>query len=292
MDDIIINKVVIHELIKEQHQPIQPSNMRPATLSVSSEPVQKLVMGVTSLYGKRNNSAHYGTFRNDEGRGTFPDAFEVFAGLTRPTDSQFMELSHVAMRALFEKAEGNHAASGGYMLYADFSNSHGRYFLVAMIKQKEGLTLSKQLEPEELTQLDLSRLYQAARISFSKLSAYRAADAQNRQEINYLSFVSPSSSKSAAGYFVTALGCAPGTASARATTTVIRESVEFFRNNERLKPHRHSFRNELIDYLTKKEEAEESVKLSEIESLARRYFPADEEDLADKFADDFVSQFR
>ena len=175
------------------------------------------------------------------------------------------------------------------MLYADYSNSQGRYYLVAMIKQKEGLTLSKQLEPEELTQLDLSRLYQAARISFSKLSAYRAATEQNRLEINYLSFVSPSTSKSTAGYFVTALGCAPGTASARATTTVIRESVEFFRNNESLKPHRHSFKNDLIDYLTKKDESGESVKLSEIESLARRYFPAVEEDMADKFSDDFIS---
>lgn len=289
MDDITLNKVVIHELVKEQHQRIQPSNMRTSVLLASSEPVLKLVTGVTSLYGKRNNSAHYGTFRSGEGRGDFPDSFELFANLAGPTDQEFIDISKTAMEALFSKAESSHAASGGYMLFADYSNSQGRYFLVAMIKQKEGLTLSNRLEPEELTQLDLSRLYQAARISFGKLSAYLAANENDRHEINYLSFVSPSASKSAAGYFVTALGCAPGTASALATTTVIRESVDFFRKNDVLKPHRQAFKTLLITYLTDKEESGVSVKLSEIESLARRFFPSVEEGQADTIADAFIS---
>ncbi len=289
MEDIKINKVVIHELVKEQHKKIQPSNLRDKVLDASSDPVVKLVYGVTSLYGKRNNSAHYGTFRNDEGRGTFPDEFETYSKISSPSDQQFLDLSKAAMKALYKKAEGIHAASGGYMLYADYSNTQGRYFIAAMIKQKEGLTLSEQLEPEELTQLDLSRLYQAARISYGKLSAYRTASLEDRQEINYLSFVSPSASKSAAGYFVTALGCAPGTASARATTTIIKESVDFFRKDERLNPYRQTFKNKLLEYLTEKEAKGESVKLSEVESLARQFFPADEENLADEIADKFIS---
>lgn len=290
MEGIKINKVIIHELVKEQHKKIQPSNLRETLLDADSDPVIKLVYGVTSLYGKRNNSAHYGTFRNDEGRGSFPNDFETYSKISNPSEQQFVDLSTAAMKALFKQAEGMHAASGGYMLYTDYSNAQGRYFMVAMIKQKEGLTLSKQLEPEELTQLDLSRLYQAARISYGKLSAYRAATLVERQEINYLSFVSPSASKSAAGYFVTDLGCAPGTASARATTTIIKESVDFFRNNERLKPHRQTFKNLLLTYLTEKEEKGESVKLSEVESLARRFFPADEDNIADEFADEFISR--
>lgn len=289
MDEIRINKVVIHELVKEQHQKIKPSNMRKVVLSPSSEPVRKLVIGVASLYGKRNNSAHYGTFLKDGSRGIFPDAFEKFALLERPDDTQFLNLTESAMEALYKKAKDIHAASGGYMLYADYHNTQSRYFLVAMIKQKEGMTLSEHLEPEELTQLDLSRLYQAAKINFGKLSAFFAADEQVRNEINYLSFVSPSASKSAAGYFVTALGCAPGTASARATTTLIRESVDFFRKNERLRPHTQTFKNALLDYLTEKEKTEQSVKLSEIESLARRFFPSEQDEQADHIADEFVT---
>lgn len=151
------------------------------------------------------------------------------------------------------KAENIHAASGGYLLFADYSNAQGRFFIIAMIKQKEGMRLSRQLVPEELTQLDLDRLYQAARINFGKLSAYQTATESDRQEQNYLSFVSPSNSKTAAGYFVTALGCAQGTASARATDTIIRESVGFFRQHDELSRYRQAFKNDLLDHLTRKE---------------------------------------
>jgi len=194
-----------------------------------------------------------------------------------------------AMEALFQKAENLHAASGGYLLFADYSNAQGRFFMVAMIKQKEGIRLSRQLVPEELTQLDLNRLYQAARINFGKLSAYQAATASGRQELNYLSFVSPSNSKTAAGYFVTALGCARGTASARATDTIIRESANFFRQHDDLKRHLQAFKNDLLEHLTQKEREGSSVKLSEIERLARRYIPSDEPGTADEIACNLIA---
>ena len=289
MSDIRISKVVIHELVKTQHQPIQPSNLRNEVLGVDLDPVNKLVAGVASLYGKRNNMAHYGTFRNGEGRGNFPDAFESYAKIPTPTDQVFIDLSLEAMGALFLKAENIHAASGGYLLFADYSNAQGRFFIIAMIKQKEGMRLSRQLVPEELTQLDLDRLYQAARINFGKLSAYQTATESDRQEQNYLSFVSPSNSKTAAGYFVTALGCAQGTASARATDTIIRESVGFFRQHDELSRYRQAFKNDLLDLLTRKEREGSSVKLSEIEGLARRYIPSDEPGRADEIADDLIA---
>ncbi len=289
MSEININKVIIHELVKTQHKPIQPSNLRDEILDPGLDSVQKLVVGITSLYGKRNNTAHYGTFRSDEGRGYFPDAFESYAASMTPNNKFFFDLSLMGMKSLYQTAENIHAASGGYILFSDYSNAQGRFFLVAMIKQKEGLTLSKMLVPEELAQIDLSRLYQAARISFGKLSAYKAADEVTQQELNYLSFVSPSSTKSAAGYFVSALGCAPGTAAARATDTIIRESVAFFRQHDELRNHRQEFKNLLMEYLTRKEERGESVKLSEVENLARRYMPADHPGKADEIADEFIS---
>lgn len=289
MPDIIINNVVIHELVKEQHQPIQPTTLRAAILDPNNEIVIKLVDGITSLYGTRNNSAHYGTFRTGDGSGAFPDSFSTYTESPTPDDAQFLALTRVAMEELYRKAESSHASSGGYILFADYSNLQSRFFIIAMIKQKDGIRLSAALEPEELTELDMNRLYQAARINFGKLSAYIAASETDRQDLSYLSFVSPNAGKTAAGYFVTALGCAPGAASARATDTLVKESTAFFRNNVFLHPSRKRFKDNLLVYLARKEETGESVKLSEVEEIARPFMPAGEAGQTDELASAFIA---
>lgn len=286
---ITINNVIIHELIKEQHKPIQQTKYRENVLNNHHKAVIKLINEIISLYGRRNHAAHYGTFREREGRGLFPNKFEEYAQKGGVNEADFIELSKVAMESLYSKAEGMSAASGGYMFYADYNSDQTRYFLIAMIKQKEGITLSARLEPEELTQLDLNRLHQAAKINFSKLSSFKKASGKEKQELNYLSFVSPNSTKTTAGYFVTALGCAQGTAPSRATDSLIRESVNFFRNHEDLKCNYRNFKDDLLEFLNQKIEKDESVKLSEIERLARKYIPADDTEKADEVADDFLS---
>jgi nucleoid-associated protein len=290
MIDIIINKVVIHALVKEQHEAIQPSKIRPTVLNARDDTVGKTVTGVVAIYGTRNNSAHYGIFKTSEGRGAFPDKFEQYALIAKPTDVQFLDLTHTAMQRLYDKASAIHASSGGYLLFADYSNTQGRYFLIAMVKQKPGITLTEQLEPEELMQLDLSRLNQAARISFGKLSAYRAAEEEDRQELSYLSFVSPSTTKTAAGYFVTALGCSEGAAAAQATKTLIREGRRFFHETEGLQAQGEAFNSALLEYLQKKEEAAESVKFSEIENLVRRHIPETMAEKAEELVDGFITR--
>ena len=290
MSDIMIHKIVIHELIKEQHQKIKKSKIRPSVLSPSHEVVKKLVYEITKLYGTRNNSAHYGTFRSEDGKGQFPNSFTDYSKLEEISDSQFLQLSKIAMDELYRKAEDTSAASGGYILFSDYSIAKDRFFIIAMIKPKAGITLSENLVPEELTELDLNRLHQAAKINFTRLSAYNNAEEVERNEINYLSFISPSAGQSASGYFITALGCAKGTAGSQATDTLIKESSLFFRENDTIKDHRDSFRNDLFTYLTQKQADKESAKISEIEALARKYFPATEPGQADALADAFVAR--
>jgi nucleoid-associated protein len=184
-----INNFVIHELIKEQHKEIKPSNIRPDVLDRDNDIVNLLISNIAKLYGKRHNTAHYGIFKEKEGRGSFPDNFEKYSKLETPDDEQFLKLTKSAMDSLYEQAQNVLPASGGYMLYVDYLDSQGHFFMVAMIKQKAGITLSKELKPEELMELDLGRLHQAARINFKKMETFLTADATEKQNINYLSFI-------------------------------------------------------------------------------------------------------
>ena len=276
MSDLAIQRVVIHALNKEQHKKISESTIRSTLLDSSHPAVIKTVEGVVDVYGTRHNNAHYGIFQTDgDGRGAFPDAFESYAVLAPASDDQFLDLTRSAMSRLYDKASANHASSGGNIVFAEYTRAADRFFLMAMIKQKPGITLRADLQPEELMHLDLTRLHQAARISYSRLSEYQCADEEERKELSYLSFVSPATTKTASGYFVTALGCSQGTASSAATKTLIVECRKFFHEKEELRSQREAFRQALDEYLKDKHERKESVKLSEVENVVRRYIPAD-----------------
>lgn len=294
MEGLQIHHAVIHALVKEQHKRIESPQIRKDVLDITHPAVIATIQGVIKVYGTKSNSAHYGTFKLNEGRGAFPDAFESYVELDagQRDSKMFLSLSEIAMERLYDKASSQTASSGGYILFADYSlETHGRYYLIAMIKQKPGITLSEELEPQELMHLDLARLNQAARMSFARLESYLEAEESERPEMgNYLSFVSPGSTRTASGYFVTALGCSEGTAAAQATKMLVLEARRFFRETEGLAENRTAFNASLLEYLDRKEENSESVKLSEIELLARRFIPERLAGVADEIAESLLAR--
>lgn len=286
--DTKVNFAVVHELVKLQHRDIQDSNIREVVLDLTNPAVTKLIVGATSIYGKKNNSAHYGTFAQRTAS-QFPEKFSAYTQLAKESEKSFLELTTSAMEELYSEAKEAHASSGGYILFADYQTAQGRFLMTAMLKKRDGLRLNDDLVPEILIELDLNSLYHAARINFTKYAEYMVSNAEDRIELNYLSFLSQSSGRAAAGYFVTALGCAVGTASAAATENLIKESTKFFRDRPDLFHNRLAVRSDILRYLEDKMETGHSVKLSEIEALVRPYFPAEYEGQADDLADEFVA---
>ncbi|MEN8616367.1 nucleoid-associated protein [Shewanella baltica] len=283
-----LNQAVIHELVKKQHKDIQKSIIKENLLPSDNEIVLKLVAGVAGLYGKKNNSAHYGIFNASEESKYFPAHFETFQSISPSTDDSFLTLTKEAMSRLKHYGGINKPSSGGYMLFANYENEQGTFFLAAMLKKKAGITLTKDLVPTALEEIDLNSLHQAARINLNRYDAYKIATKEEQQELSYLSFVSPRTTNSAAGYFVTALGCAKGTASAKATDTLMIVSCQFFKDEPELKQHKKEFKDSLIRYLITCENKGLSAKLSEVEKIARAFFPAQNEQQADKLSEKLI----
>ncbi|KAF0279733.1 hypothetical protein BA897_03315 [Spiribacter roseus] len=287
---VTINNVVVHRLVKEQHQPIRASQMRDAVLDRTNENVQKLIHSLVAVYGTRYNTAQYGVFDDGAGRGTFPDAFERYAGQAMTNEAEFLALSRMVMGRLYQQARQLSAASGGYMVFADYERDSGRQFLVAMVKAQPGLTLTETLQPEELMALDLDRVHQGARINFRRFADYQAAGPKDRQEIRYLSFVSPRSAQETAGYFVTALGCTAGTTASRSTDNLLRESKKLFRETPQLRSNRENFEQRLLDYLHDKRDERASVRVSEVAHLVQQHIPTEMAEAADEIVEHFVTR--
>jgi len=283
-----VNFAVVHELVKEQYKDILNSNIRDVAYDLNISAVSKLIEGAVGIYGKKNNNSHYGTFAKKT-TSDFPSDFHAYFSQPKLLEKSFIELTQSAMGELYTSAKPLPAASGGYILFVDYNNVQGRFFLVAMLKKRDGLRLNDKLVPEELIELDLNSLYQAARINFERYERFLAANEEDRLELNYLSFLSQTSGRSAAGYFVNSLGCMVGSASSQATKNLILESTQFFRVRPDLNQHRLAVKDKILHYLEGKRISGDSVKLSEVEAIAREFFPATYEGQADDLASEFVT---
>lgn len=288
---LIINHVVVHELIKERDKTPRKPKTVDDVLPTDNPIVIKLVQGISDIYGKKNNSADYGVFTDSGTHGTFPENFSDYHRKQTQEASIFIELSKSVMKDLHRSVISNMPATGGYIVFADYYSANDRFFVIAMLKDKSGLRMSQNLVPEELDTIDLKHLHQAAKISYKKYSKFLTATTEEKMELNYLSFVSPASSKKVAGYFITSLGCKKGTASAQATKLIVSETARFFRENEAIgdeierKEKSRKVKERIISYLHECISHERTAKLSEIDSIARELFPSEDtkiiEDLSD-----------
>ncbi|WP_231360482.1 nucleoid-associated protein, partial [Escherichia coli] len=197
-----------------------------------------------------------------------PELFHKYSLVQQSVSSDFIELSKEVMKQMYKSAQEQIWASGGYVVFTDYILSGFRYLLVTMIKKTNGVTISENLEPEEMIHLELGNINQAAKINFRYYEEYQKADDLKKTDLSYLSFISKTTGQSAAAYFIAALGCDKGIASAGATRKLPDEIRRFFKKEPLLKNQAESFRNDVIKYLEKQFDNEHSARLSDIESLA------------------------
>lgn len=275
MPTLVLNHVIVHELIKEAKKDFDHSNIfnyRKDTLDCTNSIVIKLISEISSLYGKKGNAAHFGIFKSEvTEQGPIPSLFENYSVIPTPAKEEFITFSKAVMSQLYQKAKEESWSSGGYIVFSDYLFDSNRFFLITMIKQKEGMRISKDLEPEELTSLDLTKINQAARVSFDRYSLYKIADDIEKTDLSYLSFVSKGTNQSASAYFIAAIGCDKGIASARATTKLPNEVRKFFLKKIELKEKATIFKNEVINYLAHQFDSQQSARLSDIETLATNH---------------------
>lgn len=163
---------VVHELVKEAGQPIKPNHLAKSLLDVGNEVVIELVTKITELIGQRQNTANYGVFREDAARTQLPDRVITYTNSSEKTGEEFSELASVSMQTLRVEAAKQSLATGGYIVFADYNSSGDRFFLTAMIKQRSGITMN-ELVPQSVSELDLSKLHQVARVSLNKLVLFQ-----------------------------------------------------------------------------------------------------------------------
>ncbi|MCC5084134.1 nucleoid-associated protein [Xanthomonas campestris] len=249
MDRLIF--AVIHSLEKEVHSNIAQVRHAPGPLDVSLIQVQSLAQQLSRLVGRDGSTVFWGQFGANNREGQFPGAVQ---NLTASSDlATFMTLTEVAMAELVAAAGKELLSTGGYVFFMVYEVNTTPFLLVAMIKERGALSLSADMVPTDIRELDLSKLHQAARINLARyeqaLSVGSADVNADEEERTYLCFVNKGARNEVAKYFIDALGCEKGVSSSRATKSAVDAVRKFVFSKEEIKPHTLKVRRAVIDHM-------------------------------------------
>lgn len=265
---------IIHGFSKDAGQRDARVEKKDRLLDNALPAVFSLVEGMVNLFGKRESRQVWGRFAQDRREGLFPTGFSGYASGAREAEA-FLELSSVIVDEIMRMALEQQASTGGHILCADYNTEEGHpRFIVAMIKQRSGLQLSRDLVPVNVTEVDMSKLHQAALIRVDEYLAIAAAPDEEAEpeDIDYLSFVAKKVDGSS-GYFKSALGCAVGVSSTTATTRLYTAVDKVFAENEQLRPFRRPAKERLTEFLRQRLGVNVVVSMEDVQAVIERVVP-------------------
>ncbi|CAI8819341.1 nucleoid-associated protein [Pseudomonas zeae] len=292
-----LKHAVIHSFEKEKHAAVVDTTkiIKKPLFDVSKPTVVKLVSSIHALLGKPGNNVVWGQFSDVGRQGSFPPVASGY--IADDSSSKFEGLTHAALDELVKKSLSEALSTGGYILFAHYISESVPFLLVTSIKQRDGLKLNSDYIPEETTDIDMSKIQQAARINLSRLSEFlnpepedcgeiegleeeELAELEVAKEKTYLCFISKGKGSEASGYFVEALGCERGVASARATRNAMDMVEVFFKNREPIKHLKVLARENVVRYLQQKIEDGHHASLAGIHAAATSCIPPEQAELA------------
>lgn len=273
----VLKGAVIHSLEKEAHDSMTTVRKANDPLDVSDKMVNRLAQQLADLVGKEGSAVLWGQFAPANREGDFPGSVRtLLAAEFCPT--LLMDLSLVAMKELREQAEKKTGATGGHIFFGQYQSKGSDFLLVAMIKQKGAITLSEDLRPTEIKEIDMSKLHQAARINLARYQVHLGAPSGNddaestkateSEEKTYLCFVNRKGREDVADYFVDALGCVKGTSSSQLTTKLLRFVKQFVRNVPEIADSHAEIKQGVVDYMQSLDSSQ-VVKLDEVVQAAK-----------------------
>lgn len=248
MDQLLF--ATIHLLQKHAGERRVQVTLREDVLDTDSPPVVQLATQLSALVGKNESTVYWGQFGSRRREGQFPESVAGYAQLA--DEASFKAMAEVAMTELEDIASRSNFATGGYMFFAHYLAAGTPFLLVAMMKERGAIRLTDALEPEAISEIDLSKLHQAARVNLNRYVQERQRAAEptlEDVEKTYLCFVNKQGRDEIATYFVEALGCEKGISTARTTNEVVKAVKTFFLSKPQIATKAPEARRAVIDFL-------------------------------------------
>ena len=259
--------LAIRELIKEADDSVATISEKGGPIDIDHPMAQQLFNALAAAYGRRSALTH-GSFNEENSEGyPFISNFEQF--IQGPADEQkFLTLCDQALAQLAASLQQPSArsATGGYAIFMYYSSDVFDFLLIALVRDKTGVAFDDELNPTKVTEVDLEKLHQAARIN---ITTYKEGTD------SYLSFIGTKRKGDITHYFSNALGCTDVVPSKKSTSDLIRASEDFCRQNN-LHERQEEIVEDVVSYLSRQRGEKQSAYLPDVEQIFDNYIPPEQ----------------
>ena len=270
-----IHNIVIHHLDKKKMEDgvFHKSHTENSIDSMWYDFIPSLLSSIN-----KSKKIRYGVFSDENNLGLFPDNFNKY--LDDSQSNSFYDLSLKTMNQLLVLANMQKFATGGYLIFINYTLDSKDYYFCVMLKNKEGakVTFNEDTQSYELNKdfiVDIDKIHQVFRLniqeySLSSLSLEEKAsvkDDDDEKDIHYLSFINMQSGDNEAPlYFMKTFRCIVAETPERSTNIVIKQPHDYFLAHPDLnvKKQAKAVRNRIVEYLSECSRKDEEASLSNI----------------------------
>jgi nucleoid-associated protein len=194
-----INSIIVHHLPKEREQPALDVHHADDPIDPKEPAASRLLQDVEEVFTNKFGKG-YGRFANDtadtaaqevsveDSQEETTQPFNILLREYLEDEEKFYRFTVQASDNFQRIISPVKWATGGYLLFSDYVTSAKRYFLLAMLNDKEGTQIdSETLNIRSITHLDLSQLHLAARVDIGAWPDIAGDGAD--VDIRYLAFI-------------------------------------------------------------------------------------------------------
>ncbi|HGS5217300.1 TPA: nucleoid-associated protein [Vibrio parahaemolyticus] len=154
-----LRNIIFHKVVTEQHKTPVEISPRDEILALPDKRADNLINAVLVNYEKESSLAYAG-FINESWFPTKLDSLLI-------DGVGFYDFSVYVLKQLRQEMMKVPASTGGYLTIAHYELDGDEKLLLLLLKDKEGIGISKKLELEEVHTLNLDKLHVAATINIT-----------------------------------------------------------------------------------------------------------------------------
>ncbi|TQV77343.1 hypothetical protein FLL45_05205 [Aliikangiella marina] len=189
-----LKSLIFHKIVTVQYDPKVSIDAREETIPLPDPKADKLVSEIIKSYREESHLAYAGFSENE----WFPTKLLEYEN----DNIDFYKLSVDGLKKLSGLMRHTPASTGGYLTFAHYKIDGNNFFMIILIKDKEGIGITNNLELEDVHSLDLDKLHFAARINVDRWLATK-----DDKTIRHISFLKGKGrNDEVVGYFKLFLG--------------------------------------------------------------------------------------
>ncbi len=244
-----LNSIIVHRIDKEVNG--APSlTLRENGLPITIRETE-FVTNVKQVYYKKSNP-NYGVF--DVNAGAFP--FQTLLRNHLNGNVQFLHFTVDAMNHLLGVIRGVQQATGGYVVFAQYTFQNEDFLMIVMLNNKKQYNINDNLGIEEIFSLDIEKLDVANSINITRWNA---------AEDTYLSFAR--GRKDVSNYFRRFIGCTDQTSAKQSSELLKGALLDYIGELELENAEKEDLRNRIFNYCIIQTKRREDISLNHISSM-------------------------